>query len=645
MILLSAKQVQKSFGMHDVLTDITFSLQKGEKMGLIGSNGCGKTTLMRIIAGETTADGGQVHRNKELRIGYLAQIDDISPDDTVWTALLRVFASVIAISERLTELEAEMTLADETKNILLSSEYQRLTEQFNRMEGYAYEGEMQRVLQGLGLPEIFRDRKVSTLSGGERTRLSLAKLLLQKPDVILMDEPTNHLDLAAIEWLQDYLVQYKGSLLLISHDRYFLDHVCNAMGEIIGGKLMKFTGNYTEYQKKRAMDFEARMKAFSLQQKEIEREMAIIQRYRSFNREKSIKAAESRQKRLDKIERLERPPEEQNIRFSFQARRRSGEDVLICKNLCKSFEHKTLFQNIHFSLRAGDRVALIGANGIGKSTLFQILLNRMPTDAGTVTYGANVDIGYYDQHQQTLNLNNSVLDEVWNQFPTMEQTKVRSALSLFLFTGDDVCSPISDLSGGERGRVALTKLMLKQDNLLLLDEPTNHLDMDSREVLEEALYDFEGTILAVSHDRYFINRFANRIMVLEADGLVEYPGNFDDYMHKRNQPTPPNTVNDVQLTKTAQIKDRKKERKLQAQLRILESAVKQLEQSIMVNEEDIATLEKQMEDPATYADSALLRNVTDQYQQAQEKMETLYEALQQAEDDVTAFENNQMSEN
>ena len=350
-----------------------------------------------------------------------------------------------------------------------------------------------------------------------------------------MDEPTNHLDLEAIEWLQGYLTEYKGSLLLISHDRYFLDHVCTTMGELLGGRMIKFTGNYTEYMRKRTADFETRMKAYNLQQKEIEREKAIIERYRSFNREKSIKAAESRQKRLDKLERLEKPVEESHVRFSFEARRRSGEEALEVKGLSKSFGDETVFENVSFKLRTGDRVALIGPNGVGKSTLFKILTGQLAPDRGSVKYGVNIDVGYYDQHQQNLNPANTVLDEVWNSFPAMEQSRVRGALGLFLFTGDDVFDTIQSLSGGERGRVALTKLMLRKDNLLLLDEPTNHLDMDSREVLEDALEDFPGTILAISHDRYFINRFADRVMVMGAEGVTEYLGNFDDYVEKRDR--------------------------------------------------------------------------------------------------------------
>ena len=632
MILISVQDLEKGFGVHEVLRGVTFSLQKGEKMGLVGVNGRGNTTLMRLIAGEMQADSGSIHMSKDLRIGYLAQLDDIPLTDTVWGALLKVFEPVRAMERRMQDLEEQLQhLADDPETAMrLTAEYQRISEEYNEKQGYAYEGEMIRVLNGLGLRPEMHDRQVGTLSGGERTRLSLAKLLLQKPDIILMDEPTNHLDLEAIEWLQDYLTEYKGSLLLISHDRYFLDRVCTTMGELLGGKMIKFTGNYTEYMRKRTADFETRMKAYQLQQKEIEREKAIIERYRSFNREKSIKAAESRQKRLDRIQFLEKPVEEQHVRFSFQARRRSGEDAMEVKELSKSFDDRPIFRDVNFKLRTGDRVALIGPNGVGKSTLFHILTGQAAPDTGSVRFGTNIDVGYYDQHQDSLNPEQSILDEVWNAFPKLEQTRIRGALGLFLFTGDEVFDKISQLSGGERGRVALTKLMLKQDNLLLLDEPTNHLDMDSREVLEDALSDFPGTILAISHDRYFINRFADKVWVMADDGITEYLGNFDDYLEKRNRPRPQVSADD-EVTRTAQIKEKKKNRQQSARLRELKAAVRKAEEAIEKNEQEIARLEALLADPETYNNMELMRQLTEDYQKEQEKTEALYEALEEAE--------------
>ncbi len=633
MILISVQNVAKSFGVNTVLRDVTFSLQKGEKMGLVGVNGSGKTTLLRLVTGQETPDSGAIHIGKDLRLGYLAQMNDSNAEDTVWQALLRVFEPVIAIEKRLRTLENELAACgDEAAALRLSGEYQRLTEAFANMEGYAYEGEMLGALNGLGLPPEFHQRKVGNLSGGERTRLSLCKLLLQKPDVLLMDEPTNHLDLSAIAWLQDYLTQYKGSLLLISHDRYFLDHVCSTMGELLGGKLLKFSGNYTQYMKKRAADFETRMKAYQLQQKEIDREKAIIARYRRFNREKSIRAAESRQKRLDKIQRLEKPQEENGIRLCFDVRRASGEEVLLVRGLEKSFSGKPLFRELGFRLRAGDRVALIGANGVGKTTLFQILMNRLAPDAGSVQYGVNVDTGYYDQHQRDLHPGSSVLQEVHDAFPSLDQGQVRSALALFLFTGDDVFERIDTLSGGERGRVALTKLMLRRDNLLLLDEPTNHLDMDSREALEDALADFPGTILAISHDRYFINRFADRVMVMQEDGMREYLGDFDDYLEKRDRPQPPSEEGGAGPTRTAQVKERKLTRQQSARLRELRAEVARAEEAILQSEGRLAELESLLADPAAYGDGRRLQELTERYAAEKERQAALYDALETAEE-------------
>ena len=640
MIDISVKDLVKSFDEEGNLLDgISFDVQSGERVGLLGKNGAGKTTLFKILTGEIDYNSGAIAFAQGKKVGLISQIPVYPPEYLVSDVLRAAFSGLDRIKARMRELEAQMEQnADPQTALRLTGEYQRLLDRYNEAEGYAYEGEMLGVLNGLGLKPDMHGRKVGTLSGGERTRLSLAKLLLQKPDVILMDEPTNHLDLEAIEWLQGYLTEYKGSLLLISHDRYFLDHVCTTMGEILGGRMIKFTGNYTEYMRKRTADFENRMKAYNLQQKEIEREKAIIERYRSFNREKSIKAAESRQKRLDKLERLEKPVEEGHVRFSFEARRRSGEEALEVKGLCKSYDGQPVFENVSFKLRTGDRVALIGPNGVGKSTLFKILTHQLTPDRGSVKYGVNIDIGYYDQHQQNLNPANTVLDEVWNSFPSMEQSKVRGALGLFLFTGDDVFDTVGSLSGGERGRVALTKLMLRKDNLLLLDEPTNHLDMDSREVLEDALQDFPGTILAISHDRYFINRFADRVMVMNADGVTEYLGNFDDYVEKRDRPQPPAPAAEGEVTRTAATRERKRDRQQAARARELQAQVKRAEEAIEENERLLRELEAKLADPATYADAEAARELGERYRAEQERSEALYEALEAAEAEAEAAE-------
>ena len=469
------------------------------------------------------------------------------------------------------------------------------------------------------------------LSGGEKTRLCLARILLTQPDLLLLDEPTNHLDLSATQWLEDTLRKYRGTVLVISHDRYFLNSVCDCMAELSMTHLTQYEGNYDAFSVKRRMNLERQLKEYQMQQKEIARQKAIIERYRMYNREKSIKAAESREKQLEKMERIERPVDEQRIRFCFEARRRTGEDVLMAKDLSKGFGGRRLFEHFDLHLRAGDRVAIIGPNGIGKTTLLRILVGELPPDTGTVLYGSNVDVGYYDQQQAGLHEHKSVMDEVWDDFPRMQPDEVRSVLALFLFTGDDVFQPISTLSGGERGRVALTKLMLRRDNLLLLDEPTNHLDMDSREVLEGALDDFTGTLLTVSHDRYFINRVATRVVEMTADGVREYLGNYDDYLEKkRREAAGEEDVAAPTLTRTEQEKNKRRERQARESQKARENRVAALEAQIARTEEQIASLESQMADPATYQSPDKAAEVARAHCDAQAALDALYEEWSEA---------------
>jgi len=482
MIVLSAQSIAKSFGVNVVLKDVSFTLQQGDRIGLVGVNGCGKSTLMRIIAGLDTPDSGEIAMVRGTRIGYLAQQDMVTSGASVWAELEKVYEPVFEMEKRLRLLEDEMSKAheDAAQFARLSSDYDKLMRRFEDADGYAWKSMVSGVLNGLGFKPSQYEQNVDSLSGGEKTRLCLARLLLQKPDLLLLDEPTNHLDMETLSWLENYLAAYRGSVLVISHDRYFLDHVCTGMVEILMGNAEQYNGNYTRYIAQRQERFETRIRAYELQQKEIERQQAIIARYRMFNREKSIRAAESREKALDRMEKLEKPVDERAIRFQFEARRRTGEDVLHITDVSKSFGDKHLFSNFSLHVRAGDRIALIGPNGVGKSTLIKLITGEHSSDTGDIRYGANVDVGYYDQHQSALHPEKTVLDEVWDRFPRMEQSDVRGALGMFLFTGDDVFQPIKTLSGGEKGRVALTALMLRKDNLLLLDEPTSHLDMDSR---------------------------------------------------------------------------------------------------------------------------------------------------------------------
>lgn len=631
MIILSAQHIAKSFGVNAVLRDVSLTVQQGDRIGLVGVNGCGKSTLMRILAGLDAQDGGEISLVRGLRVGYLAQQNMVTSGETVWNELQKVYEQVFAMEKKLRELEDEMAHAhtDAQRFAQLSADYDRLTQRFEEADGYSWKSMVSGVLNGLGFKPAQYDQCVDSLSGGEQTRLCLARLLLQKPDLLLLDEPTNHLDMETLQWLENYLAAYKGSVLVISHDRYFLDHVCTGIVEILMGASEQYNGNYTRYIAQRQERFESRMRAYEIQQKEIERQQAIIARYRMFNREKSIRAAESREKALDRMEKLEKPVDERAIRFSFEARRRTGEDVLQLTEISKSFGEKHLFHDLTLRVRAGDRVALIGPNGVGKSTLIKIIVGEEQPDTGFIRYGSNVDIGYYDQHQSTLHADKTALDEIWDRFPQMEQSNVRGALGMFLFTGDDVFKPIHTLSGGEKGRVALTALMLRKDNLLLLDEPTNHLDMDSREVLEEALTDFGGTIITVSHDRYFINRIANRIIEMQPDGVTEYIGNYDDYIERKNRPVAVEA--EAGKTKTELEKEKRREKLSRQALRQLKIRAQEAEKAVGVKEAEIAELEAQMADPSLYSDAQKSADVQRAYQKAQQALQTLYEQWEAAE--------------
>ena len=632
MIILSMQGVRKSFGTHEVLRDVSLTLQDGEKMGLVGVNGSGKSTLMKIIAGLETADEGTVSMQKGMRIGYLAQQGELSGEETVLRVLESVFDPIAALEREMRETEAQMAEAAGDEELLrrLGGKYDSLTRAFEDGNGYGWRSTVQGVLAGLNLRE-YQDQKTSILSGGERTRLCLGRMLLSDPDLLLLDEPTNHLDLKSIAWLEDYLRSYRGAVLVISHDRYFMDHVCGRMAELLMGTVESYTGNYTEYLEKRTAVYESRMKAWQNQQKEIAREEAIIATYRRFNREKSIRAAESREKRLEKVERLEKPQEEGAIHFHFETRRRTGEDVLITEDLRKGYQGRDLFSGLKMHVRAGDRIALIGDNGTGKSTLFKCLIGQEKPDAGTIRWGAGVDIGYYDQHQAGLDGNKTILDEVWDRFPRLEQYEVRGALGQFLFTGDEVFSPVSTLSGGEKGRVALTELMLRRDNVLLLDEPTNHLDMDSREVLEEALDGFEGTIIAISHDRYFINRFARKVCCLEDGQLKEYLGNYDDYYARVSRDLGPD--GDLpQITKTAADKEKKRSREEQRREKERKARLLALEKEIADTEKAAEEMEARLADPETYRDPEEGARLTREYNGMKEKIDRLYEEWAEAEE-------------
>ena len=639
MIILALQDVRKSFGAHEVLKSVSFTLQNGERMGLVGVNGCGKSTLMKIIAGQETADAGSVSIQKGLRIGYLAQQGELTGEETVQETLERVFEPQRRMEAEMRALEAEMAETGEDPDALrrLGGRYDALTRQFENSNGYGWRSQVEGVLAGLGL-RGYREMKTSLLSGGERTRLCLGRMLLTEPDILLLDEPTNHLDLRSIAWLEEYLTAYRGAVLVVSHDRYFLDRVCGRMAELLLGRLETYEGNYTAYLEKRTAVYETRMKAWELQQKEIARQEAVIAMYRRFNREKSIRAAESREKRLEKMERLEKPQEEGTVHFRFETRRRTGDDVLMIDGLKKSFGDRTLFDNLKLHVRAGDRIALIGDNGTGKSTLLKCLVGEEKPDGGSIRWGAGVDIGYYDQHQAGLHEDKSVLDEVWDRFPRLEQYEVRGALGMFLFTGDEVFAPVSTLSGGEKGRVALTELMLRKDNVLLLDEPTNHLDMDSREVLENALNEFPGTILAVSHDRYFINRFAEKVCALDGQEIREYLGNYDSYLAKISRDQAPDGEDAFRPTRTAQEKEKRKSREEERRIRQRQEALRAAEQAIARAEAEADRMEKALADPEIWKDPEAAAKLTREYHAAKEDIDRLYGEYEALENDGAGTE-------
>ncbi len=634
MIVMQTNQLTKSFGVNEVLKGINLTVQDRHRVGLVGSNGSGKSTLLKILAGKDHYDGGTLSMTRGLRIGYHTQLDDLTSPLTVWQEMETCFEDTFRMEEKLREMEARMGEIHESDPegfARLSEEYTRLTDRFEEEDGYAWRSRLQGVLTGLGFTSAQYEQTVASLSGGERTRLKLGKLLLAKTDLLLLDEPTNHLDLNSMQWLEDYLRAYKGAVVVVSHDRYFLDAVCNSIAELSFGRIEQYEGNYTRYLKLREEVMVRRMKEYTLQQKEIAREEAIIAQFRAYNTEAAHIKAKSREKRLNMIERVDKPVEEHNVYFRFHAGRGTGNDVLMCENLSKSFGARRLFHDLNLHVRAGERIALLGANGVGKTTLLKILTGRERPDTGEVRFGSGVEVGYYDQQQEGLSPDKTVLDEVWDDFPRMEQTPIRNALAGFLFTGDDVLAPVSTLSGGERGRVLLTKLMLRQDNFLILDEPTNHLDMDSREMLETALLGFEGTILTVSHDRYFINRIADRVLVMEPDGVTEYLGNYDDYLEKLAQKNAPEEELAPQKTKTALREEKKREKAAIEAARREKARIANLETQITDLEEQMTKLEIEMSDPEAYQDNARAQSMNKRYNDLQKKIADLYEEWEQAQ--------------
>lgn len=533
-MILACQHISKSFGTDVILENISFHIENHEKAAIVGINGAGKSTLLKIIIGELPADLGEVVTAKGKTIGYLSQHQDISEKRTIFDELMEEKKEVTTLYARLKQLELEMKDLEEPELSLLLKTYTHLMHQFESMNGYACNSEVTGILKGLGFKEDDFGKLIRTLSGGQKTRISLGRLLLSKPDILLLDEPTNHLDIDSIAWLETFLLGYPGTVLIVSHDRYFLNRIVTKVIEIDHHQCRVFSGNYTAYADKKALLREAQIKAYTNQQKEIQHQEAVIRKLKSFNREKSIKRAESREKMLNKIETLDKPKTNMpSMHFQLTPSHLSGNDVLHIENLSKSFDSLTLFDNVNIDIKRSEKVALIGNNGTGKTTILKIINGLIPAASGDIKLGANVHIGYYDQEHQLLNPEDTIFEAIAGDYPSLNHTKIRNTLAAFLFTGDDVFKQIKDLSGGEQGRVSLAKLMLSDANFLILDEPTNHLDIISKEILERAIASYTGTILYVSHDRYFVNATAGRILDLENGEVISYPGNYDEYLIKK----------------------------------------------------------------------------------------------------------------
>lgn len=632
-MILSCQGISKSFGEKVILEDASFHIEEREKAALIGNNGAGKTTLLRIIMNELHADSGQVVLMKDKQIGYLAQYQDVQGHRTVYEELLSTKQYIIDMEERMRSMELEMKHASGEELDRLMNSYTRLTHEFELENGYAYKSELMGVLNGLGFAEEDFNKQVATLSGGQKTRVALGKLLISKPDILLLDEPTNHLDMESIAWLETYLLNYPGAVFIVSHDRYFLDKVVTKVVEIEAGHVRMYSGNYSAYAEKKAQLRDAQYKAYLNQQRDIKHQEAVIVKLKSFNREKSIKRAESREKMLNKIQRIEKPLEVQSqMRLSLEPRVVSGNDVLTVEELAKSFPQQKLFSNISFQIKRGERVALIGNNGTGKTTMLKILNGLLDADAGSFSLGAKVQIGYYDQEHHVLHAKKTIFQEISDTYPTLTETEIRNMLAAFLFTGDDVFKEISALSGGERGRVSLAKLMLSEANFLILDEPTNHLDIASKEILEEALNSYTGTVLYVSHDRYFINQTATRILDLTNQSVVNYIGDYDYYLEKKEELTekyaPSAAETSVESKEEAPSEGKltwQQQKEEQARKRKQENELKKVEKRI----EELETRDKEIDDtlvlPDVCTNVGRCAELSREKDKIQQELEELYE--------------------
>lgn len=631
MIVLSCNNLNKSFGIDSILENVNFTVNEYDKIGIIGVNGTGKTTLFKIISGIYGYDSGDIYTSKDCEIGYLEQNTNFHSENTILEEVLEVFKDVIEMEKYLRDLEHKISEESSNTNSTtlekLMNEYSNKLEAFSDMNGYGYKSEAKGVLKGLGFSDEDMDKPISILSGGEKTRVLLGKLLLKKPTLLLLDEPTNHLDSEAIEWLEVFLKQYKGTVILISHDRYFLDQVVNRIFEIHNKKLKTYNGNYSDFIKASAIEKELELKKFEDQQKDIKKQEESIERLKAFGREKHLKRARSKEKALAKVDVLDKPEAyRKKAKIEFNPSVTSGNDVLQLRDISMGYGERILFKDLNLDIYRGEKVALIGANGIGKSTLFKIIMNEITPLSGDIKFGTNVNVSYFHQEQKTLNLDNTIIDEIWEDNKQLTQTSLRTMLGAFLFEGEEVFKKISTLSGGERARVAILKLILSNANLLLLDEPTNHLDIDSKEVLEDALSSYTGTIFTISHDRYFLNTVVDKVLVLDENGITEYLGNYDYYIEKKKQVQEMNTVEVVEEKTKTQLKEEKRKEREQREAEKKNRVKRQnIEKEIEETEAKIEEMDVLLCQEEVYSNPEKSKDVSLQKASLEEKLSALYE--------------------
>jgi ATP-binding cassette subfamily F protein 3 len=628
MSILSCNNITKSYIVDTILESLSFNVEYGDVIGLIGLNGSGKTTLFNILAGETDKDSGEIYIQKDIRVGYLKQHVKIDSHKSLFNECLEEFDYLIQMEKDIRDMENQIAMLSEDGDSVelnkLMDEYGKISEEFVELNGFGYESEIKGVLKGLGFDDEDFDKSVNILSGGQKSRLYLAKLLLKKPELLLLDEPTNHLDIDAISWLEKFLKDYKGSALVISHDRYFLDNIANRIFYLENKKLYIYNTNYSRFMIQRKKDLDLIRKQYEDQQKEIKRQEEIITRFMNYGGSRYIKQAQSRQKLLNKMKLLEIQPDNKKTKFNFQLNIQSGNDVLMVENISKAFGDFTLLKDISFNIYKGERVGLIGPNGIGKTTLFKIILGELEKDDGLIKIGHNVFSAYFDQEMDKLNLENTIIDEIWDENPNLTHYDIRTILSQFLFVGDDIFKEIKDLSGGEKGRLALLKLMLSKANFLLMDEPTNHLDIDSKEVLEEALIDYEGTVLVISHDRYFLNKVTNKIIELTSGGIKEYLGNYDYYLEKKNEILYEDDEEN-EKTKTQLKIEKKKEKELLQIERNKREKIKEIEAKINGLEEEINDIDSALCNPEIYDNHEEIINLSKNREELNIQLNELYD--------------------